>query len=86
VSEESATAVGGAAIHARVVARKVFLVLSAHGPGRHEVRVDLDGEPLRRVAVRGQRLYRLVALPKVADQRLTLRVDPGVSAYAFTFG
>jgi thiol-disulfide isomerase/thioredoxin len=86
VSDESAAAVGGAAIHARVVARKVFLVLSAHGPGRHEVRVDLDGEPLRRVAVRGQRLYRLVALPKVADQRLTLRVDPGVSAYAFTFG
>jgi hypothetical protein len=68
------------------VARKVFLVLSAHGRGRHEVSVQLDGEPLRRVTVRGQRLYPLVSLPELADQRLTLRVDPGVSAYAFTFG
>jgi cytochrome c biogenesis protein CcdA/thiol-disulfide isomerase/thioredoxin len=86
VDEESATAVSGAVIQARVVARKVFLVLSARGPGRHEVVVRLDGEPLRRVAVRGQRLYRLVSLPELADQRLTLHVDPGVSAYAFTFG
>jgi cytochrome c biogenesis protein CcdA/thiol-disulfide isomerase/thioredoxin len=86
VDEESATAVRGASIHARVVARKVFLVLSARGPGRHEVDVLLDGEPRRRMIVRGQRLYPLVSLPEVADQRLTLRVDPGVSAYAFTFG
>jgi hypothetical protein len=69
-----------------VVARKVFLVLSAPGPGRHEVAVQLDGEPVRRVTVRGHRLYPLVSLPEVADQHLTLRVDPGVSAYAFTFG
>jgi cytochrome c biogenesis protein CcdA/thiol-disulfide isomerase/thioredoxin len=86
VNEESATAVSDAAIHARVVARKVFLVLSARGPGSHEVDVLLDGEPLRRVVVRGQRLYPLASPPEVADQRLTLRVDPGVSAYAFTFG
>jgi cytochrome c biogenesis protein CcdA/thiol-disulfide isomerase/thioredoxin len=86
VDEESATAVSGAAVHARVVARKVFLVLSARGPGRHGVEVLLDGEPLRRVVVRSQRLYPLVSLPEVADRRLTLRVDPGVSAYAFTFG
>jgi cytochrome c biogenesis protein CcdA/thiol-disulfide isomerase/thioredoxin len=86
VDEESATAVRGAAIQARVVARKVFLVLSAPGPGRRDVEVLIDGEPLRRVAVRGQRLYPLVSLPQVADQRLTLRLDPGVSAYAFTFG
>ena len=86
VDEESATAVRGAAIHARVVARKVFLVLSARGPGRQRVGVQVDGEPLRRITVRGQRLYPLVSLPEVADRRLTLRVDPGVSAYAFTFG
>ncbi len=86
VDEESATAVRGAAVHARVVARKVFLVLASRGPGPRAVEVLLDGEPLRRVAVRGQRLYPLVSLPEVADQRLTLRLDPGVSAYAFTFG
>jgi hypothetical protein len=86
VDDESATAIRGAAIHARVVARRVFLVLASRGPGRRAVEVLLDGEPLRRVAVRGQRLYPLVSLPEVADQRLTLRLDPGVSAYAFTFG
>jgi cytochrome c biogenesis protein CcdA/thiol-disulfide isomerase/thioredoxin len=86
VDEESATAVRGAAVHARVVARKVFLVLASRGPEPRAVEVLLDGEPLRRVAVRGQRLYPLVSLPEVADQRLTLRLDPGVSAYAFTFG
>ena len=86
VDDESATAVRGAAINARVVARKVFLVLSASGPGRHEVAVEVDGKPVRRVSVRGQRLYPLVSLPRVADRRLTLRLDPGVSAYAVTFG
>ena len=33
-----------------------------------------------------QRLYRLVSLPRVEDRRLTLKLPPGVSAYAFTFG
>jgi cytochrome c biogenesis protein CcdA/thiol-disulfide isomerase/thioredoxin len=86
VNEESATAVRGAVVHARVVARKVFLVLSARGSKPRAVEVLLDGETLRRITVRGQRLYPLVSLPEVADQRLTLRLDPGVSAYAFTFG
>jgi cytochrome c biogenesis protein CcdA/thiol-disulfide isomerase/thioredoxin len=86
VDEESATAVRAAAIHARVVARKVFLVLSSRASTPRTVEVLLDEKPLRRVAVRGQRLYRLVSLPEVVDQRLTLRLDSGVSAYAFTFG
>jgi cytochrome c biogenesis protein CcdA/thiol-disulfide isomerase/thioredoxin len=86
VDEESATAVRGATIHARVVARKVFLVLAGRAPRPREVEVELDGEPVGRVEVREQRLYPLVSLPEVADQRLTIRLDPGVSAYAFTFG
>jgi Thioredoxin like C-terminal domain len=36
--------------------------------------------------VREERLYRLVSLPKVEDRRLTLRLPPGVTGYAFTFG
>jgi hypothetical protein len=39
-----------------------------------------------RVAVREERLYRLVSLPAVEDRRLTLRVPDGVTGYAFTFG
>jgi hypothetical protein len=39
-----------------------------------------------RVTVAAQRLYRLVTLPKVEDRTLTIRLAPGVSAYAFTFG
>jgi hypothetical protein len=31
-------------------------------------------------------LYRLVALDRFQEQVLTLRLAPGVSGYAFTFG
>ncbi len=59
--------------------------------------VLLDGRPIPRqaagadvrngtVTVRDQRLYRLVSLPELGEQELELRLPPGVSAYAFTFG
>jgi hypothetical protein len=75
----------------------VFLVLgTADGRARH-VRVLLDGRPITRsragadvrngvLTVRRQRLYRLVSLPRVERRLLTLRFDPGVTGYAFTFG
>jgi Thioredoxin like C-terminal domain len=71
-------------------------VLGAHdGPG--EVKVELDGEPIASadsgtdvrggaVRVTDQRLYRLVDLAAAGRHALTLRFDPGVSGYAFTFG
>ncbi len=34
----------------------------------------------------GQRLYDLVDLPSVSRHLLRLRLDRGVSGYAFTFG
>jgi cytochrome c biogenesis protein CcdA/thiol-disulfide isomerase/thioredoxin len=97
VSDESATAVRHAQIDARVTARKVFLVLGTSDGRPRQVQVLLDGRPLPeseagedvtggRLTVRGQRLYRLVSLPRVEDRRLTLRLPPGVSGYAFTFG
>jgi thiol-disulfide isomerase/thioredoxin len=97
VSRESATAVRGARIDARVTARKVFLVMSSKGGRPREVEVLLDGRPVGaaeagddvrdgRVIVRSERLYRLVSLPRVEDRRLTLRMAPGVTGYAFTFG
>jgi hypothetical protein len=78
-------------------ARRVFLVLGSHSGRARAVRVRLDGRPLpNRLAgadvrsgvlrVRGQRLYRLVNLPRVERHQLSLRVPAGVSGYAFTFG
>ena len=96
IGEEEATAVRGASIEAEFGARKVFLVLGSP-QGARRVRVLLDGRPVPdRLAgedvsggvatVSAQRLYRLVDLPRVGRHRLTLRVQPGVSGYAFTFG
>ena len=69
---------------------------SARRAARH-IQVLLDGKPIpaklagadvRRGAatIRAQRLYRLVDLPAVSQHRLTLRFDPGITGYAFTFG
>jgi hypothetical protein len=97
IDDESATAVAGARILARPVAREVYLVMSARDSLPRRVRVLLDGEPITperagpdvsagAVTVERQRLYRLVALPEVGEHQLELRLPPGVSAYAFTFG
>jgi Thioredoxin like C-terminal domain len=59
--------------------------------------VLLDGKPIPdadagedvsggRLTVSQQRLYRLVTLPKVEDRTVTIKLAPGISAYAFTFG
>jgi hypothetical protein len=59
--------------------------------------VLLDGRPIRsgeagsdvreaKLRVSGQRLYRLVSLPRVEDRTLRLELAPGITAYAFTFG
>jgi cytochrome c biogenesis protein CcdA/thiol-disulfide isomerase/thioredoxin len=96
VARERAVARTGAAIDARVGARRVFLVLGSPGRERR-VRVRVDGRPLPdRLAgpdVRGgvarvgaQRLYRLVDLGRVERRVVTVRLEPGVAAYAFTFG
>ena len=97
VDEESAEAVDAARLDARVSAKSVYLVLSSRGDRPRSVEVLLDGRPIPaaqagadvrdgRVTVRGQRLYRLVALVATGEHRLTLEFDPGVSGYAFTFG
>jgi cytochrome c biogenesis protein CcdA/thiol-disulfide isomerase/thioredoxin len=97
VGEDSARAVRGASITARVVGTAVYLVLSSEGDRPRKVRVYLDGHPISAaisgadvqdgvVTVRRQRLYSLVKLGSIQEHVLTLRLDPGVSGYAFTFG
>jgi cytochrome c biogenesis protein CcdA/thiol-disulfide isomerase/thioredoxin len=97
IDRESARAVHGATITARVVGKAVYLVLSSDGDRPRRVHVDLDGRPITRadagedvrdavVTVRRQRLYRLVKLGSPAEHVLRLRLDAGVSGFAFTFG
>jgi thiol-disulfide isomerase/thioredoxin len=86
IDDSHATAAGGGArIYLNFSAGRVFLVLGTRGaPGA--VHVALDGRPRGTVVVRGHRLYELVHLPRPGSHLLTLRLDPGTEAYAFTFG
>jgi thiol-disulfide isomerase/thioredoxin len=96
-SAVAATARAGAAIHAAIVGKDAYLVLSPPQRGSGEVTVLLDGHPIAAnragadvhrgvVRVDRQRLYHLVSAPTGERHALTLRVTPGVQAYAFTFG
>jgi thiol-disulfide isomerase/thioredoxin len=97
VDAESARAVRDATITAKVVGTAVYLVLSSEGNRPRRVEVLLDGKQIPAasagadvhggaVSVRRQRLYSLVKVPSLQEHVLTLRLDPGVSGYAFTFG
>ena len=79
------------------MAKKVFLVLGSKGGRPRKVRVLLDGRPAGDASagedvqggvatVTGERLYRLVSLPRAGEHRLTLHFQRGVTGYAFTFG
>jgi cytochrome c biogenesis protein CcdA/thiol-disulfide isomerase/thioredoxin len=98
INTESATAVSaGASITGTFQAQHVYLVMTSVGNVPRTARVLLDGKPIPAsqagtdvhgglVAVRGQRLYSLVAAPDDETATLTVKLPPGVSAYDFTFG
>jgi len=97
ISAQPALAVSGAGVEVEFQAKNVYLVLSSPGERPLPVRVLLDGRPIRSadagadvhagvVTVRRQRLYTLVSLPRNERHRLSLRLAPGISGYAFTFG
>jgi cytochrome c biogenesis protein CcdA/thiol-disulfide isomerase/thioredoxin len=97
IGKEAATAGEGSTLKLNFAARRVFLVLGSQGGAPRHVGVMLDGRPLPPesagtdvrtgvVTVRGQRLYRLVDLPRVERHELELRPQSGISGYAFTFG
>jgi cytochrome c biogenesis protein CcdA/thiol-disulfide isomerase/thioredoxin len=96
-ASDGATALRGASLAVHFGARDVFLVLSPPAGRRGSVGVELNGKPIRPadagadvhrgvVRVTEQRLYRLVHLPRYSEGALTLRLSPGTSAFAFTFG
>jgi hypothetical protein len=78
-------AAAGAKLHLRFAARRVFLVLGTRG-GPRAVDVALDGRRRGRIVVDGHRLYDVVRLRRGGQHLLTLTLDPGTEAYAFTFG
>jgi cytochrome c biogenesis protein CcdA/thiol-disulfide isomerase/thioredoxin len=97
ISEQPAVAGAGAGIEANVEGRHVYLVLSSAGKVPRHVEVLLEGHRISAadagadvhngiVTVRGERLYTLVSLPHDEHHHLTLRFEPGVTGYAFTFG
>jgi sensor domain CHASE-containing protein len=47
---------------------------------------DTRFQSIELVAVDSQRLYNLVELPQVGEHELELEFEPGITAYAFTFG
>ena len=86
IAPSHATAAGGGArLHLRFAARRVFLVLGTRG-GPRSVGVALDGRRRGRLVVDGHRLYDVVRLRRGGRHLLTLTLAPGVEAYAFTFG
>jgi cytochrome c biogenesis protein CcdA/thiol-disulfide isomerase/thioredoxin len=97
IAGQPATAVESAGIDVEFQAKNVYLVLSSAAGTPRPVQVLLDGHPISAqdagadvhagvVTVRGQRLYRLVSLPKDERHRLALRFAPDVTGFAFTFG
>jgi cytochrome c biogenesis protein CcdA/thiol-disulfide isomerase/thioredoxin len=71
-----------ARLRLRFLARSVHLVLT----GRGDVRVKLNGRPLRTVHVTADKLYTLAQQKGLREGLLELTFTPGLSAYAFTFG
>ena len=97
IAPQPAMAVSNAGIDLEFQAKHVYLVLSSPGERPLPVDVMLDGHPISAedagsdvhngvVTVRRQRLYTLVSLPRDERRHLSLRLAPGVTGFAFTFG
>jgi cytochrome c biogenesis protein CcdA/thiol-disulfide isomerase/thioredoxin len=97
ISEQPATAISDAGIDVEFQAKHVYLVMSSANSRPRALTVLLDNRPVSRrlagqdvhgasVTVTRQRLYTLISLPRAERHRLSLRLAPGVSGYAFTFG
>jgi cytochrome c biogenesis protein CcdA/thiol-disulfide isomerase/thioredoxin len=96
-TKESGTAVRSASINLEFQAQRVYVVLGPPAGRSALVQVLLNGKPITPdgagddvhdglVTVDRQRLYNVVNLAHSGNGYLTLRIQPGISAYSFTFG
>ena len=97
IGGEKIMAVGkGTALRLNFHARKVFLVLGNPSGKLVEAHLKLDGKPVGKnagkdapdgvVKIDGNRLYELIDQKSARDGLLEIDADPGLKAYAFTFG
>ena len=97
IGSQQALAGANATITANVQGKHVYIVLSPPAQGVGRVGVLIDGRTPTAadagsdvhdgyINVNEQRLYNIVAEPKVNDETIKLSFSPGMSAYSFTFG
>jgi cytochrome c biogenesis protein CcdA/thiol-disulfide isomerase/thioredoxin len=83
VERQRIVAGNGARLRLHFLAQNVYLVLGGSG----SLQVLVNGKPVRTIGVGGlSRLYTLLRYPNLREGELELRLTPGVTAYAFTFG
>jgi cytochrome c biogenesis protein CcdA/thiol-disulfide isomerase/thioredoxin len=86
ISGEYSSPKAGGELHLNFDAQKVFLVMNPKET-KGLVKVYLDGEFLREVAVTADSLYTLVDLPEPGKHVLKLEfIDDNIEVFAFTFG
>lgn len=77
----------GAALRLHFSAKKVFLVLGPNGEKSVSVSLFLNGKPLRTLTINQHTLYELVSQSNAKEGTLEIKTnEPGLAAYAFTFG
>ena len=98
ISSEYAMSAGGAKLQLDFEAKQVYLVLATSDGKPHQVKVMLDGQPLKPENITGDmndagvitvaepRKYDIVKLPESGRHILDLEFDSGIQAFAFTFG
>ena len=99
IGDQPATASAGATLSEHFYASNVYLILNPHTANRtNRVAVELNGKPLVGkfagsdvkdgvITVDSDRLYNIYSASVPSDGVLTFTfLDPGISAYTFTFG
>jgi len=86
-----------AALKMQFFSKEVYLVMKPAEGSSGQVRVLLDGEPVKTsaagddvdggvAAVDTDRIYHLISLPEAGEHTLELQFDSGIDIFAFTFG
>ena len=77
----------GAAIRLHFKAAKVYLVMGVAGTKPITISIGLNGNPVKQMSVEQHKLYTIIDQQDVEEGQLEITVaEPGLEAYAFTFG